>query len=611
MNILSIEDLEKTMDSVPLFSGVFLGLEDNDKTGIVGKNGSGKSTLLKCITGALVPDKGTVAVKNGLTIACLAQTVTFQPGATVASYLFEDRSEKIQLLKRLRKGDTSLLDRAEKDGLWDIEREYYAVMEKLQANASPDRLMSSLSGGEQKKVALSRALAVKPGLLLLDEPTNHLDIPSIEYLEKWIQSSRNAVLIVTHDRRLLNECCDTIWELDKGSVYRHPGSYSAYLERREERYRMDEKEMERLRTILRRERKWLLRGPQARTGKDKNRKDRIDQMESSLHKVRDDAQNSFRTLERRQGKKVLDLWDVSKGYDGRTLFSGFTFSFLKGQKIGLIGKNGSGKSTLMNLIAGLENPDSGTIDKGVNTVYGYYDQLGRDLNSDKTILEYASSIAERIRLSDKEELSTSMFLKLFGFSEERQRVVIKTLSGGERRRLYLVTRLLGAPNFLLFDEPTNDLDIETMENLESFLTSFPGTVLISSHDRTFLDITADMLLVIEDGKITLFPGSYDEWKAAKEAEKPSKAQLEKPIPAQRPHEKKGLSYREQKEKEALEAAISKLEDLIKQLEDSFSDAKTTELGTLSERTKLYESSQTELETKTERWFELEEKESGN
>ena len=611
MNILSIEDLEKTMDSVPLFSGVFLGLEDNDKTGIVGKNGSGKSTLLKCITGALVPDKGTVAVKNGLTIACLAQTVTFQPGATVASYLFEDRSEKIQLLKRLRKGDTSLLDRAEKDGLWDIEREYYAVMEKLQANASPDRLMSSLSGGEQKKVALSRALAVKPGLLLLDEPTNHLDIPSIEYLEKWIQSSRNAVLIVTHDRRLLNECCNTIWELDKGSVYRHPGSYSAYLERREERYRMDEKEMERLRTILRRERKWLLRGPQARTGKDKNRKDRIDQMESSLHKVRDDAQNSFRTLERRQGKKVLDLWDVSKGYDGRTLFSGFTFSFLKGQKIGLIGKNGSGKSTLMNLIAGLENPDSGTIDKGVNTVYGYYDQLGRDLNSDKTILEYASSIAERIRLSDKEELSTSMFLKLFGFSEERQRVVIKTLSGGERRRLYLVTRLLGAPNFLLFDEPTNDLDIETMENLESFLTSFPGTVLISSHDRTFLDITADMLLVIEDGKITLFPGSYDEWKAAKEAEKPSKAQLEKPIPAQRPHEKKGLSYREQKEKEALEAAISKLEDLIKQLEDSFSDAKTTELGTLSERTKLYESSQTELETKTERWFELEEKESGN
>lgn len=611
MNILSIEDLEKTMDSVPLFSGVFLGLEDNDKTGIVGKNGSGKSTLLKCITGALVPDKGTVAVKNGLTIACLAQTVTFQPGATVASYLFEDRSEKIQLLKRLRKGDTSLLDRAEKDGLWDIEREYYAVMEKLRANASPDRLMSSLSGGEQKKVALSRALAVKPGLLLLDEPTNHLDIPSIEYLEKWIQSSRNAVLIVTHDRRLLNECCDTIWELDKGSVYRHPGSYSAYLERREERYRMDEKEMERLRTILRRERKWLLRGPQARTGKDKNRKDRIGQMESSLHKVRDDAQNSFRTLERRQGKKVLDLWDVSKGYDGRTLFSGFTFSFLKGQKIGLIGENGSGKSTLMNLIAGLEDPDSGTIDKGVNTVYGYYDQLGRDLKSDKTILEYASSIAERIRLSDKEELSTSMFLKLFGFSEERQRVVIKTLSGGERRRLYLVTRLLGAPNFLLFDEPTNDLDIETMENLESFLTSFPGTVLISSHDRTFLDITADMLLVIEDGKITLFPGSYDEWKAAKEAEKPSKAQPEKPIPAQRPHEKKGLSYREQKEKEALEAAISKLEDLIKQLEDSFSDAKTTGLGTLSERTKLYESSQTELETKTERWFELEEKESGN
>lgn len=607
MNILSIEDLEKTTDSVPLFSGVFLGLEDNDKTGIVGRNGSGKSTLLKCITGAITPDNGTVSMKNGLTLAFLEQTISFPEGTTVRSYLFQDSSEKIQLLNRLQKGDTSLLERAEKDGLWDIEREYYAVIDKLHAGVTPERLMSSLSGGEQKKVALARALSIRPDLLLLDEPTNHLDIPSIEYLERWIASSKKAVIIVTHDRRLLNECCDNIWEIDRGTIYRHPGSYSAYLERREERYRMDEKEMERLNTILRRERKWLLRGPQARTGKDKNRKDRIEEMESSLHKVREDAQSSFRSLERRQGKKVLDLAGVSKSYGSRTLFSDFTFSFQKGQKIGLIGENGSGKSTLMDILAGLEEPTSGTVDKGVNTVYGYYDQLGRGLKSEKTILEFASGIAERIRLSDKEELSTAMFLKVFGFSEERQRVVIKTLSGGEKRRLYLVTRLLGAPNFLLFDEPTNDLDIETMENLEGYLTSFPGTVLISSHDRTFLDITVDMLLVLEDGKITLFPGSYDDWKAAKDAEKPKAAESPRQETAQRQHSKKGLSFKETKEKEALEEDISRLEKLIQDLETSFAVAGSTELGTLSERTVLYNKSQEELEAKTERWFELEEK----
>ena len=467
--------------------------------------------------------------------------------------------------------------------------------------------MADLSGGEQKKTAIARALSVSPDLLLLDEPTNHLDIPSIEFLETWITESSAAVIIVTHDRHILNQCCSTIWELDRKHFYRHPGSFSAYLERREERIRMNEKEQERLETILRRERKWLLRGPKARTGKDKNRKDRIEEMEDSLHSVRDPRQREFTSGTRRMGKKVLEAEGIAKGYDGKMLFSDFTFSFQKGQRIGLVGRNGSGKSTLLDILTGRTEPDNGSVDKGVNTHFGYYDQLGRDLQSSKTVLEYAEDIGKTIRLSEKEEMSASAFLERFGFPPRMQRTPIGMLSGGERRRLYLITRLLSNPNFLILDEPTNDLDIETIENLEDYISSFSGTVVITSHDRTFLDITTEMLLVIRDGKITLFPGNYTEWKEAEDAErKQEEPQIKQK--AERPQrERKGLTYKEKKELEEIETRIAETEALIAKLEESFSTVDSTEFGTIAERTKLYNEKKEELERMTERWMELEEK----
>ena len=618
MNILSIENLSKTVNDEPLFENVSLGLEEGEKAGIVGRNGAGKSTFLRCIIGSMVPDEGNVSMKKDINPVMLEQNVTYPEGTTLASFLYLQKGEKLRILsdyqKAIESGDekeyTRLSEIIEKNDLWDIERSYKAILTDLGEKIDENTLMANLSGGQQKKAAIARALALKPGLLLLDEPTNHLDIKTIEYLETWIKNTECGVIIVTHDRHILNECCSSIWELDRKHFYRHPGSFSAYLERKEERLRMDEKEQERLRTILRRELEWLKRGPKARTGKDKNRKDRIAEMLDKEHKVREDEPREFSSAERRLGKKILEIENISKSFGNKHLFSDFTFSFVKGMKIGLIGDNGCGKSTLLDILSGRLEPDSGYIDKGQNTVFGYYDQLGRNLESAKTMLEYTEDIGDRIVLGNGTIVSASRFLELFGFPVSMQRTPISMLSGGERRRLYLITRLASNPNFLLFDEPTNDLDIDTMERLEEYISSFPGCAIISSHDRTFLDMTTDMTFVIENGKITLFPGSFTEWKEGQDEKKA--AAEEKPeeknvSDTRRQREKKGLTYREAKEKEAIEAEISELETLIKNLEDSFATAAATPLGTLEERSRKYEEAKTLLDEKTERWLELEEK----
>ena len=619
VNILSIENLEKTLKDEPLFEEATLGLEDGEKVGIVGRNGAGKSTFLRTVMGLIAPDEGKVSQRAGTDMVYLEQTVSYPNGSTVHDYLYQSKDRKVMTLleyrKALESGDErkyqNLYDKIEKEGLWDLEHEYEAIIESLGERIPSDRLMESLSGGQQKKIAIARVLALSPDILLLDEPTNHLDIKSIEYLETWIKNSNKAVIIVTHDRHILNECCTTIWELDRKHFYRHPGSFTSYLERREERLRMAEKEMARIETILRREREWLLRGPKARTGKDKNRKERIEDMENQLGKVREDKQRAFSSLDRRLGKKVLDVDSISKGYDNATLFSGFTFSFQKGQRIGVIGDNGTGKSTLLDILTGRIEPDSGSVDKGVNTFFGYYDQLGRNLISEKSILEYAEEAGKRVIMADGEDVSASRFLELFGFPVSMQRLPISTLSGGERRRLYLITRLLLNPNFLVLDEPTNDLDLETMENLESYILSFPGTVLISSHDRTFLDLTVSMLLVIEDRKITLFPGSYSEWKEARDETGTAKTagpRKAKEETSRRERERKGLSYKEKKEKEEIERKMEELETSISELEASFSTAGDTELGSLKERTEKYSKAKADLDAISERWLELAEKE---
>ena len=614
VNILSIENLEKTVKDNPLFEHVTLGLDEGEKVGIVGKNGEGKSTFLYTLIGKITPDEGKVSLRNGTRVALLEQRVTYKEGATISSYLYEASDSNIEILNKYKKAieegnnkeSIALGEIIERDNLWDIERAYMASLTDMGESFTGKEKMESLSGGERKKVALSRVFALKANLVLFDEPTNHLDIESVEYLEKWIKNTPATVIIVTHDRHILSNVCSTIWELDKRHFYRHPGSFTEYLERKEERLVMAEKEQARLKTILRREMVWLMRGPQARTGKDKGRKDRIEDMQSQIKKIRDEKMTEFSSLERRLGKKILDINNIGAKYGDRVLFKDFTYSFTKGIKIGLIGKNGSGKSTLLDILSGLREPDWGSVDIGVNTVFGYYDQMGRELVENKTALEYAEKFGNRVRYTNGEDVSASRFLELFGFPIESQRTPISLLSGGERRRLYLITRLISNPNFLLFDEPTNDLDIPTMENLEDYISSFPGCAIISSHDRTFLDCSVDFLFVIENERITLFPGNYTEYREKKDEEEKER-EVEKKKDSRRPREKKGLTFKENKEKESLEEESATLEKEIKALEDSFSTAENTELGTLKERTKKYEEKKITLDEKTERWLELEEK----
>ena len=614
MNVLSIQNIEKTVDDRPLFTEVTLGLDAGEKVGIVGRNGAGKTTFLNVLRGIVHQDKGTIAMAGGSNMVTLEQNVTFGPSATIRDFLYESDHPSTGLLadyhKSLESGDERLSQRLQAEidrlDLWNLENDFKTYLTRFGMKYDINHEMKTLSGGELKKVAIARMFALRPTIMLLDEPTNHLDIRTIELLEKDLQNSSASVIIVTHDRYILNSVCTTIWELDGGRFYRHPGNYEAYLERRAERIQMLQKEQDRLASILRRELVWLARGPQARTGKDKNRKERIETMLSQVRNVQDVRQTSFSSLERRLGKKILDLKHVSKSFDGRTLFEDFSYSFKKGDRIGVVADNGMGKSTLLDIIAGVVEPDSGMIDRGINTHMAYYDQLGRSLPLDRSALEFLEDISSRVLFCGG-EISAERLLELFGFSRTKMRTLMSVYSGGERRRVYLISRLMENPNFLILDEPTNDLDIPTMENLEEYIASFPGCCLIVSHDRAFLNCTCTSLFVIQDGKVLDIPTTYAQWRESADA-RPRDQATPKTDTAQRPRrEQKGLTFKEQREFETIEDEIEEMEQEKARLEAGFTDIGETADGTLAQRTRRYEELVRLIDEKTERYFVLAEK----
>ena len=614
MNVLSIQNIAKTVDDRPLFTEVTLGLDAGEKVGIVGRNGAGKTTFLKVLRGLVHQDEGTIAMAGGSNMVTLEQNVTFCPSATIRDFLYEADHPSTRLLceyhEALESGDERLSQRlqAEIDSLdlWNLENDFKTYLTRFGMKYDINHEMKTLSGGELKKVAIARMFTLRPTIMLLDEPTNHLDIRTIELLEKDLQNSSAAVIIVTHDRYILNSVCTTIWELDGGRFYRHPGNYEAYLERRAERIQMLQKEQDRLASILRRELVWLARGPQARTGKDKNRKERIETMLSQVRNVQDVRQTSFSSLERRLGKKILELKHVSRSFDGRTLFEDFSYSFKKGDRIGVVADNGMGKSTLLDIVAGVIEPDSGMIDRGVNTHIAYYDQLGRTLPMDKSALDFLEDISSRVLFCGG-EISAERLLELFGFSRAKMRTLMSVYSGGERRRVYLISRLMENPNFLILDEPTNDLDIPTMENLEEYIASFPGCCLIVSHDRAFLNCTCTSLFVIQDGKVLDIPTTYAQWKEGADA-RPRDQATPKTDTAQRPRrEQKGLTFKEHREFETIEAEIEEMEQEKVRLEAGFTDIGETADGTLAQRTRRYEELVRLIDEKTERYFVLAEK----
>jgi len=533
VNLISIDGISKTLGEAPLFESLSLGIDEGEKLGLVGKNGVGKSTLFKVLIGQLEPDSGSIARKRGLSVSFLAQRPVFEEGETLRGFLRRGESTgaaafaryEALLAERESSGGDKAMERElsalraglESSGDIDLERRYLSLCSELGLGEA-DALLSTFSGGMLKKAAIARCLAPRSELILLDEPTNHLDIETIEWLERRLSSGGPAFVLITHDRYFLDSVCTSILEMEGGQVYRHPGNYSAYLERKAERWASEEKADSRRLANLKIELEWLHRGARARAGKSRRRKEKIRDMAAS-GKEGAASMEGFQTGERRLGRKILELKDVSKGYDGVPVISGLSYEFTRGDRVGVVGPNGAGKTTLLDLVIGRKEADSGLVDRGETLHFAYFDQTSAQVDMSVTVADYVKEHAELIRLKDGTVLTAEQLLERFLFPKALQGLRLSRLSGGELRRLELVRLLATSPNFLLLDEPTNDLDIETIELLEDFLEGFPGCVLTVSHDRAFLDRIAGFLLVFDGkGNIREFPGTYSEWKEESRAE---------------------------------------------------------------------------------------------
>jgi len=622
MALLSLDSISKTLGETPLFTSVSFSIEEEEHIGFVGPNGAGKSTLLKLLSGNLEPDQGTITRKKGLHISTLDQVPRWEQHDRIRDFLFRSTDPLVQLVDRYEQAlqdpastpeiISALSHEMEERGGYQVEHRFSSLLSELdiQDLSIP---MDTLSGGMVKKVALVRCLASDADLLLLDEPTNHLDIDTIEWLEKKLLQCGKAFVLVTHDRWFLDTVCNVIIDIDRRGVAKYPGDYSEYLERLEERAQIDAGRERRREAILRVELEWLKRGPKARGSKDKKRKERIRELEEGRPEATEAQPEAFHTSQRRLGGKVLELHQVSKTYSGKPILRNFSYTLSAGERIGIIGPNGSGKSTLLNLIAGTIEPDSGTIARGETVAIGYFDQTGIAMNGDATILEYVQSAAERIQFDDGIELTAEQFLERFGYPRPMQSQKIEKLSGGERRRLQLVRLLITSPNVLLFDEPTNDIDIGTIALLEDFLRHFKGSVIIVSHDRSFLESMTDSLWIFDgSGTVQSYVGSYSTWREVKKQQTESKPtqtahpQVNKRDEPEKPQKQK-LSFKEKRELEQLLPEISALEAEKADLEAAFSNPESIlarDGKALAEAHRRYEEILLLIEEKTLRWEEL-------
>ena len=586
MNIVSLKDVAKSVGAGPLFEGVTFGIAHGEKIGLVGRNGSGKSTLIGLLTGDLEPDAGSIARRGDLVMASLEQQPRFPSGVTVRDYGPGDE-DHIRLAAATRR--------------------YEAFCSQL-GMYETGLALDTLSGGMQKKVAIARCLAADADLMTLDEPTNHLDLDAVLWLEQLLGATTSGFVMVTHDRRMLDAVCTTILEIADRTVYRHVGDYSAYLRRRAERHNEQDAAERRRVSILRRELEWLQRGPKARTGKDKGRQDRIDELLQGGAEA-NAVIGSLPAARRRQGRRVLELSDVAKSYDRVPVISGFSYEFSPGQRVGVIGPNGSGKTTLLDIIAGRVVADRGSVEAGETTAFAYFDQTGASIDAGQTVLDYLKTEAERVRINGSHTVSAEQFLERFLFPRAMFSQTLDRLSGGEFRRLQLVRTLATAPNFLLLDEPTNDLDLETIRVLEQYLDDFSGCLLLVSHDRALLSRVTDSLLVFDgSGGIRPFVGSYDDYRAEQAGPRQTGDRTSNDRPgasgrSPRKRDRTGLSYREREEYESLPDAVAELEEELRRLEELF-QAPVDDPAKLEAATRRYGALQAEVEEKISRWEEL-------
>lgn len=634
MTLISLDGVSKSLGEGPLFSDVSFGIEEGERIGFVGPNGCGKSTLLRILAKRLEVDDGTVSRKRDLRVNMLDQEPHWEPGDSIRDFLFRSDDPLVRLVDRYEraladshsspKALADLTHQMEDLGGFSLEHRFASFLSEL-GIADLNLPMDTLSGGMAKKAALARCLAPDSELILLDEPTNHLDVDTIEWLERKLIQSGTAFVLVTHDRWFLDEVSTVIIDIDGGRAFKYAGNYSEYLERVAERRAFAEVREQRRESILRVELEWLKRGPKARGGKDKKRKSRIRDLVDGRPEAEEAGSEVFMTAARRLGRKVLDLSGVRKSWGTREVLAPFSYKLSAGERIGIVGPNGSGKSTLLDLLAARTEPDAGTIARGDTVAVGYFDQTGTGMASELTLLQYVSAAAERIRLGDGTELTAEQFLERFGFPRSMHGQPVGKLSGGERRRLLLVRILIAAPNVLLLDEPTNDIDIPTIALLEDFLDSFAGCVVAVSHDRAFLERTADSLWVLDgSGAVESFVGSYADWRrdrarggAAANSMAAASAAPTKPNAvasaqaasgsADRADAAKKLSFKEKQELEALLPQIEALEAEKAELEQRFADpaaALAKDATAYAASTVRYGELDTLIDEKTRRWEEL-------
>lgn len=620
-SILQVEGLTKSFGDLVLLENVSFGLAEGQRVGLIAKNGTGKSTLLNILSGREGYDEGKISFRRDLRVGYLEQNPCYPEGLTVLEACFHHGNSTVELIKEYEKcmateghpGLDDLLLRMEQAKAWEYELKAKQILSQLKINDF-DRKVKHLSGGQLKRVALAHTLIVEPDLLILDEPTNHLDLDMTEWLEEYLRRSNLTLLMVTHDRYFLDRVCSEIIEIDHKQLYHYKGNYSYYLEKRQERMDAKTVEVERARNLYRTELDWMRRMPQARGHKARYREEAFYELEKVAKQHFENRQVKLDVKASYIGNKIFEADHLCKSFGNLKILDDFSYIFARYEKMGIVGDNGTGKSTFIKILMGLVKPDSGTLDIGETVRFGYYSQEGLQFDEQMKVIDVVRDIAEVIELNGGQRFTASQFLQHFLFSPETQHSYVYKLSGGERRRLYLCTALMRNPNFLVLDEPTNDLDIVTLQVLEEYLQNFKGCVIVVSHDRYFMDKVVDHLMVFNgQGDIRDFPGNYTQYRAWKEARQEHEREqanvrttpAETKTARRRTDEKRRLTFKERREMEQLEQEVAALEAEKKQLEEELCSG-TLSVEELTTKSKRLPVLNDELDEKSMRWLELSE-----
>ena len=616
VNYLSVENISKAYGERVLFEDISFGINKDQKVAFIAKNGSGKTSILNIIADLDVPDSGQVVSRKGISIAYLAQKDDINPDLTIEETIFATDNKILSIvnqyekaLKNLDDGDAyqAAFDLMDQHNAWDFETQYRQILSKLKLDDLTLKV-GALSGGQRKRLSLAIVLINKPDLLILDEPTNHLDLEMIEWLEAFFAKEKITLFMVTHDRYFLERVCNEILELDEGKIYKYKGNYSYYLQNKEERLALEATNLGKAKSLFKKELEWMRKQPKARTTKSKSRTDDFYQIKESAHQRRKDHQVQLEINMERLGSKILELHKVDKSFGDKKILDGFDYIFKRGERIGIIGKNGTGKSSFLNIITEKAELDSGKVVLGETVKFGYYTQAGIHIKEGQKVIEVVKEFGEFIPLSKGRKISASQLLERFLFDKKKQYDFVEKLSGGEQKRLYLCAVLIQNPNFLILDEPTNDLDVVTLNVLENFLLDYPGNLLVVSHDRYFMDKIVDALFVFRgEGVVENFPGNYSDFRAydgsapQEIAEKPAtKIAVNK---SEKKATKNALSFNEKREFGALEGDIERLQKKKLAIETAFLNVEIAP-DDISKKSKELQETIENLEQKEERWLEL-------